>query len=496
VRDRLAEQQAQQIQREQQQGLGKPIISTMFQGYRVVAVGNRLHYSKTWKTFHDFLLYYIKFSMGGAWGNAELSKAEGDRHPVIRWYGLLCKYQKEAIREPSGVYTGPMTGALDAYLGLAYNLYLLAHNAQLQARLLNRLRDVSQFQGAYYETYVAAAFIKAGFRLELEDEADPSRTHCEFTATYPPSGRRFSVEAKARQPGKASANVGNQLYAALQKRVSDPRVVFIDVNVPDVPSDQERVAWLEEALASIRSKEATMTVAGQPAPPAYVFLTNHPHQYSLESTDYRRAVVSEGFKISDYKLNSTFRSIREALVARDRHQEMFQLMKSVRVHYEIPSTFDGEIPEFVFDEAAPRLRIGQRYLVPTKGGQEVPGTLADVTVLEKEGAAYGVYTLDDGRSIIAASPLTSEELAAYKRHPDTFFGTHRPQGRRIDDPLELFDWLFDVYRHTPKDKLLEFMGRRPDVEELRPKDQRELAMVYCEELVYATLAQSAAPSPA
>jgi hypothetical protein len=487
LKAKLAELQARQLQREQQQGLGRPIISAVFKGYRLVAVGSRLHYSKSWKTFHDFLFDYIKLSLGEAWGNAELKKAEAERHPILRWYGLLCKYQKETMRKPTGVHTAPMTGAVEAYIGLAYNLYLLAHNAELQARLLKRLKDASQFHGACYETYVAAAFIKAGFRVELENEADPSRTHCEFIATYPPTGRRFSVEAKARQPGKASVNVGNQLYAALQKNAHEPRVVFVDVNVPDAPSDRERVAWLEEALASIRSKEASMTIDGQPAPSAYVFLTNHPYQYSLESTEYRWVVVSEGFKISDYKLESTFRSIREALVARDRHHEMFHLMKALRSHYEIPSTFDGEIPEFAFDGSTPRLRIGNKYLVPTETGAEVPGTLVDVTVSEKEAIAYGAYTLDDGRSIIATSPLTEEELAAYRRHPDTVFGVHRPQGRRIDDPLELFDWFFDIYRHTPKDRLLEFMSDRPDIDDLSSKDQRELAISYCEGLVYAAV---------
>ncbi len=495
LKAKVAELQALQLQRERQQGLGRPIISTLFKGYRFVAVGSRLHYSKSWKTFHDFLFDYIKLALGEEWGNAELKKAEAERHPILRWYGLVCIYQREAIREPKGVHTAPMTGAVEAYLGLAYNLYLLAHNAELQARLIKRLKDPLQLQGACYETYVAAAFIKAGFRLELEDEADASRTHCEFIARYPPTGRGFSVEAKARQPGKATANVGNQLYAALQKIAAGLRVVFIDVNVPDVASDPERAAWLEEALASIRTKEATMTIDGQPAPAAYVFLTNHPYQYSLESTNYRRAVVSEGFKISDYKLESTFGSIREALVARDKHHEMFHLMKSIRGHYEIPSTFDGEIPEFAFDGTAPRLRIGNRYLVPTETGTEVPGTLVDVTVSEHEAVAYGAYTLDDGRSIIATCPLTEAELAAYRRHPDTVFGTHRPQGRRIDDPLELFDWFFDTYRHTPKDRLLEFMRDRPDIDELRSKDQQELAIVYCEGLVYATVNSNSGLQP-
>ena len=50
------------------------------------------------------------------------------------------------------------------------------------------LRNVEQFYGANYETYVAAAFIKAGFKLKIEDEAKAGSTHVEFDALYPPSG--------------------------------------------------------------------------------------------------------------------------------------------------------------------------------------------------------------------------------------------------------------------------------------------------------------------
>ncbi len=50
---------AKEKQREKQQGRGRPIISHESNGYRFVAVGSRLHYSKKWKTFHDFLFDYI-----------------------------------------------------------------------------------------------------------------------------------------------------------------------------------------------------------------------------------------------------------------------------------------------------------------------------------------------------------------------------------------------------------------------------------------------------
>jgi hypothetical protein len=492
ILDVVRQFEARELQRRQQQGLGRPIVSAVFHGYRFVAVRGRLHFSKSWKTFHDFLMYYIKVVLGEAWGNSELKKAEADRHPILRWYGLVGKYHREHPHEVAGaIRTAPMTGAIDAYLGLAYNLYLLAHNAELQDRMVRRLKDRANFLGAYYETYVAAAFIKAGFDLAFEDESDPSQSHCEFVATYRPTGQRFSVEAKARQPGKPSAKVHRQLHAALRKQAAHPRIVFIDVNVPDVAAEAQSIAWLEEALADIHEKESTMLIAGTPAPPAYVFLTNHTQQYNLESTTFKRSVVSEGFKIPDFRLNASFASIRHALAARERHKEMYRLMSSIRTHYDIPATFDAEIPEFAFGDATPRLRIGHKYLVPDADGTEVVGLLTDATVLESERAAYGTYKLADGRSIIVSAPLSDDELTAYRRHPDTFFGIAKETPKRIDDPLELFDFLYATYGQSSREKLLEFMAGSPDIEELKTLDTNELAIRYCEGLVYATIADTA-----
>jgi hypothetical protein len=230
-----------------------------------------------------------------------------------------------------------------------------------------------------------------------------------------------------------------------------------------------------------------MTITGTPAPAAYLFVTNHPYQYNLETTSSRPAVLAEGFKIPDFKIDSRFRSIRDVLKAREKHYEMFQLMDSIRTHYEIPSTFEGEIPEFAFGRTPQRLQIGHKYSVPSGNGKEVPGTLVDATVSERERLVYGIYELDDGRSIISSCLLTEEELYAYKRYPDTFFGIYRQRGRRTDDPLEMFDWLYETYRNTPKEKLLEFLRGHPDFEQLKGENHKELAITYCERLVYSMM---------
>jgi len=71
----------------------------------------------------------------------------------------------------------PMTGAASAYNRLAYNLYLIAHNGKdIQTTLIARLKNKGNFQGAFFETQVAAWLINAGFELEFEDESFSSDT--------------------------------------------------------------------------------------------------------------------------------------------------------------------------------------------------------------------------------------------------------------------------------------------------------------------------------
>jgi len=188
IQQKFEEQKAFEMQRQKQQGLGRPIISTDFKGNRFVAVGKTLHWSDKWKTFHDFLGDYIKICFGRKWWFKEIKKKPEERHTILKWSELVWRYTKKHVQAAGKIHTAPMTGALESYYGLAYNLYLLSHNVELQSKLIKRLKNQEQFFGAYYETFVASAFIKGGFDLVLEDETDSSTSHCEFIATYRETG--------------------------------------------------------------------------------------------------------------------------------------------------------------------------------------------------------------------------------------------------------------------------------------------------------------------
>jgi len=493
----LEAKRTQEIQRQRQQGLGRPIISVEHQGYRIVAVGSRLHYSKAWKTVPDFLNYYIKMTLGEEWGGAEISKQLKERHPIMQWYEGLCQVQKSHKQGEGELFSTPLTGAISAYARLSYNLYLIAHNVRdIQTRLIQRLKDKANFQGALYETQVAAELIKAGFELEFENEEDGSTTHCEFTATFTRTGRRFSVEAKSRdivQAGvtKRTLRVGKHLQAALEKKAKYERLVFININRPAGTAQIDDERLLDRAVKAIKRLEGT-SVGGQPASSAYVCLTNYSDQYHLDEVSFRGYAAFVGFKIADYGEGVEYESLRAAHKARGRHVEMFELKRSLVEHSQIPLTFDGELPSAAFTKTdIPRLQVGRRYLVPDRSGKEIEGVLLDATVSVESGEAWGVYQLDQGGSVIAACPLTPQELEDFRNDPDTFFGVYKKQGRRVNSPTELFESLLECYKASSKERLLHFLKDTPDFQELQGYSQEDLAEIYCERQVYGFLATGA-----
>ena len=244
----------------------------------------------------------------------------------------------------------------------------------------------------------------------------------------------------------------------------------------------------------IISQSEGMQIDGQPAPPAYVCITNMSDQYVLDTTAVTTMISFRGFKIPDF-MGVEFPSIREAVRARERHWPMFQLLKSIEEHRDIPQTFSGELPSEAFVENPPeRLQVGNFYAVPGPDAVEVAAKLMSATVMN--GKAYAVLNdPNNSKSWIGTFDMTPEELADYENYRETYFGVHEKSGRKIETAVEMFDWLFDVYRHTPKEKLLELMAGHPDHEGLRDFQQKELAEILCERYVMDMVANGFAAKP-
>lgn len=486
---------AQELQRQKQQGLGRPIISMEHKGYRFVAVGNQLRYGK-WKTFPDFLADYIRQTLGSEWGNAEIVKPLVERHPILQWYDKVCRLQTAHAKEPGTVFSMPITGAASAYYRLAYNLYLIAHNGKdIQTRLIARLKNKHNFQGAFFETQVAAWLIKAGFELEFEDESDRTSKHCEFTATYTVTGEKYSVEAKSREietTNSSRAKVGRKLYEALEKKANHKRLIFLNLNKP--LHTQEAADIAVDRAQRIVSQSEGVKINGVPASSAYVCITNMNEQYALDTSMLATMISFCGFKIHDF-MGVEFPSLREAARARERHWPMFQLFRSMEEHQEIPQTFGGELrSESLVPNPLPRLQIGQSYVVPGVDGVEINAELMQATVAD--GKAYCVRRNSvTNKSWVGTFDMTPEELADYAKHPDTYFGMYQQQTRRIETAMEMFDFFVEGYRNTPTGKLIELLTNYADKDGLRDMSQKDLVELLAERYTMNAIANGFAVKP-
>jgi len=294
---------AREARRRDAYGEVRPIIHTDFQGHKFVAVGDSLHWSRNWKTVPDFLGDYIKAVLGKEWGNAELVKPQTERHPILQWYGALCRLQQRTKeRTPGGqdgIYESELDGPSRAYLLLAYDLYVLRDNLRLQESLVRRLKHRDQFQGARYELFVAATMIRAGFDVEYEDERDSTQKHPEFRATDKRTKQVIAVEAKSRhrpgvlgRPGVVESardfrlGLRGLLEAALEKPVEHPYVIFIDANMPpEIASPLSLVGWRQEVEKAVRLVDIGITGAGLYAGSGFALLvvTNTPDYYGREA---------------------------------------------------------------------------------------------------------------------------------------------------------------------------------------------------------------------
>jgi hypothetical protein len=155
-------------------------------------------------------------------------------------------------------------------------------------------------------------------------------------------------------------------------------------------------------------------------------------------------------------------------------------VQKVMASYNIPVTFDGEIPEFAFGEAGRRFTIGERFEVA--GGVIV--TLQSGIVVEPEKKAYLVISDDNGKGHIMTAELSDAEMAAYRSHPETFFGRVIKVSKNTEDPMDLYTFFIESYKETSREKLLEFMGGAPDIEELKKLSEDELRYTYAERLTH------------
>lgn len=282
-------------------GLPRPIVSSHFQGNKVIGVGPYT-YSGDWATFPDFLIDYITLVLGYDWSTREFQKPFTETHPIMQWFVGMRGFPKKHMPNKDGFCEFVPNGAMAAYLLLSYDLYLLAHNADIQGELVRRLKIKEQFQGAKYELFAAATCIRAGFDLKFEDETDRSKRHVEFIGTHRLTGQKICVEAKSRHregvlgfPGKMKkedeikVRIGGLLNDALAKDHRYPLVIFIELNIPPKKADKVFGKPISSEIKKIINKLRKENVDKF----NLLVFTNHPHHYGRpESPDPRKNVLA------------------------------------------------------------------------------------------------------------------------------------------------------------------------------------------------------------
>ncbi|MCK1573909.1 hypothetical protein IVB09_20360 [Bradyrhizobium sp. 174] len=440
-----------------------------------------------WQTFTDFLLHYLAERMGRSWIANEMRRG-ADGHLIGQWASAM--RNAEPVPPPGTVSSRKINNGFRSILSLAYNLYLIEHHYEqydkpLFDRIVARLLRPEGFLATVAETNAAASFLKAGFMLEYEDDLQAGH-HAEFVATYLMTGRRFSVEVKTRSAPwrpettlKEQIKLKNKLSQALKKDLPWSRVVFIDLNIPSLIVGQGDEV-LSEVLSEVEEAERSLKIKGAPAPSAYLFLTNQPFHYNLASLEGAPLIGALGFKIPTFQPRGAI-TFRDQILAREAHPEMQVLMQSMAAHSEPPSTFDGKAPEFVYSVAEfPRWLVGNEYVVPGLNGVEVLAELQSACAMPDQGKMLGIFALN-GMDFSVEAPMTPQEVAVYRRSPETFFGVVQQVTQQVKCAADLADFFYSVYKDAPRETLLEWMKDHPLFERVRNFSQKDLAIWVCEQ---------------
>ena len=290
------EMQKKEKERKKKYGDVKSIIQAEASGMRFVAIGDAILNSNKWNTFIDFLMSYLFYVFGEEWLKAEKVKKRSEQHPVMQWKYSISQFQNQQEKNKDELYCSIPSGPFQAFITLAYDLYLLKHHMRLQDSIVQRLKIVDQFQGARYELFSASTMIRAGFDIHHEEKFEKGKKIVEFIAVHKESGEKVAIEAKSRhRPGvlghagtKETSNtirvrVGQLINSAITKKPNLPFFIFIDLNLPpkkmtvfDDPKLRELIKTLNTAPKSPEGRDYFNMI----------LYTNFPYHYGDELKVY------------------------------------------------------------------------------------------------------------------------------------------------------------------------------------------------------------------
>ncbi len=286
----------EQIERQKKFGKVKSIIQTNHKDMKFVAVGNKLHYSKKWKTFPDFLFEYVWREFGAEWYENENKKSIEEQNEIVKWFNKSLEFSSTQKPNDDGLFVANPNGSTAAYLLFSYDLFTVLNNNINVGYLIERLKDKLQFQGARYELFCLAACLRGGFKILLENEKDYSKKHVEFKIVDEESNTTFSVEAKSKhrfgvlgQPGKIVpddelrvGNITQLINNAVSKDDNHPLIIFLEFNLQPEYADYiiggkswKKIFQIFDNVKKTSDGKDFFNL---------VVLTNHPHHYGKDDS--------------------------------------------------------------------------------------------------------------------------------------------------------------------------------------------------------------------
>lgn len=255
-----------------------------------------MHYRPLDETFHEFTIRVLQWAFSEEWRQQQLGLPESERHVLLRWmdsYGAWKKaHQQEENQEAEHRWGAVPSGEVLALHQFAYDVYCLQTVNKLPDFLVNKLKNVREFQGARYEVAVAAIIARAGYEITFLDDQIKSKKHCEFIAKNKDSGEEIGVEAKSRrrrgvihEPGQSDeaalvkGDVARLFREACAQRPDNmPYLIFLDLNVmPTAGVPMEQKPWIEDIKAMLDTYKDVSPE--NPDPFNAVALTNFSYYY-------------------------------------------------------------------------------------------------------------------------------------------------------------------------------------------------------------------------
>lgn len=165
----------------------------------IVAIGNQIFSQKNPGPYNfvNAIIDYALHVFGEDFLEIEENKPFEDRHPAIQWLHKHVDHHNETLANKNAKPEDFQYGLGAAWTRLAYDLYTIKDNVELQESMRERIL-FKNFQAARHELYVAALFVAAGFEINFENEKDGSKRHPEFIAVDKKTGIKVAVEAKSR----------------------------------------------------------------------------------------------------------------------------------------------------------------------------------------------------------------------------------------------------------------------------------------------------------